>query len=254
MKGVAMTQATDSTPTEATAHTDVVAAVLTVLRRSPEPLTLSKIRAGLPAAFRTISLEELGESLDRQVAANVLWQYPKYRSPQARYWDRPEPVHFAALLETTLRDEGPLAWSELRRKLPAYARDKAEGILREQVEQGRLYRHPRIGRGGERFGVQPADPKDYLQSELAGVFQRLEGLGFGRAQLREAALELLHDEEWAPTAPSPSPRRQAPADREGVEASRSDGPPPVQRSDGESTRREERDNVTHHVTAAGEQS
>ncbi|HEV3260907.1 MAG TPA: hypothetical protein VG013_28910 [Gemmataceae bacterium] len=194
-----MTQVIDSTHTEAAAGTDLVAAVQQVLRASDEPLTLSKIRAHLPSRFRSMGLEELAEALHRQVAANVLVQYPKYRSQQDRFWDRPMAVHVTALLRLTL-EEGPLAWSELRRKLPAYAQAQAEAVLAEQVAQGALYRHPKAGRGGERFGVAPADPKDYLRTELVAVFHRLEQLGFNQAQLREGALELLHEEEWAQPA------------------------------------------------------
>ena len=59
-------------------------------------------------------------------------------------------------------------WSELRRKLPGYALPQAEEVLREHVAQGRLYQHPRAGkRGSERYGLQPADPKDYLRENLA---------------------------------------------------------------------------------------
>jgi|SRR5947209_1626143 len=193
-----MTQVIDPTPTEAAAGTDLVAAVQQVLQASDEPLTLSKIRAYLPGRFRGMGLDELAEVLHRQVSANVLWQYPKYRSQQDRFWDRPMAVHITTLLRSTLQ-EGPLPWSEIRRKLPAYAQAQAEAVLAEQVAQGALYRHPRAGRGGERFGVGPADPRDYLRSELLGVFRRLEQLGFSQAQLREGALELLHEEEWAHT-------------------------------------------------------
>jgi hypothetical protein len=191
-----MTQATDPTTLGQTTDTDLVTALQRVLQESPEPMTLSKIRASLPAQFRPGTVEELAEVLGRQAAANVLYQFPKYRSQQDRFWDRPMPVHVVALLEKTLA-EGPLPWSDLRRKLPAYALTQAESVLEEQVAQGKLYRHPRTGRGGERFSVRPPDPKDYLRSELAEVFQRLEQLGFSEAQLRAGALELLHDEEWA---------------------------------------------------------
>jgi len=213
-----MTEVIDQTQTEAAAATDLVAAIQQVLRASEEPLTLSKIRAHLPSRFRGMGLAELAEVLHRQVAANVLVQYPKYRSQQDRFWDRPMEVHIAALLRTTL-EEGSLAWSELRRKLPAYAQGQAETVLNEQVTDGKLYRHPKAGRGGERFGVGPADPKDYLRSELISVFRRLEQLGFTQAQLREGALELLHEEEWAlapaaeRTAPQPTqpPEEASPA-------------------------------------------
>jgi hypothetical protein len=109
-------------------------------------------------------------------------------------------VHVADLLRSALANES-LAWSDLRRKLPAYALAQAESVLNEQVSQGLLHRHPRLGkRGGDLFGVRPADPKDYLGGEIAAVFHKLEALGFTQAQLRAGALELLHDQEWSPAA------------------------------------------------------
>src|SRR5436305_14896698 len=177
-----MTQLTEQTTPETSAAGDLPAAISRVLAASDEPLTLSRLRAKLPAALRATAPEELAELLRRQVAANVLYQYPKYRSQQDRFWDRPMPVHVAALLETTLQ-EGALNWSELRRKLPAYAQTLAEPILQEMLAQNRVYRHPRLGtRGGERFGARPADPKDYLRAELVTVFNHLESLGFGQSQ------------------------------------------------------------------------
>src|SRR5205085_8264309 len=139
-KDALMTPTTAETHTVASTEKDVVAAVQQVLRSSSEPLTLSKIRAQLPSQFRQISLEELAETLRRQVAANVLYQYPKYRSQQDRFWDRPMPVHVAALLRETLND-GPLGLAELRRKLPAYAQSSTETVLNDQVAQNAVYRH-----------------------------------------------------------------------------------------------------------------
>jgi hypothetical protein len=197
-----MTQVIESThpaPTTAPeAGLDLPAAIHRVLASSPEPLTPSKIRAALPASCRPENLDELTECLRRQVAANVLYQYPKYRSQQDRFWDRAMPTHIAALLREVLQEK-PLPWSELRRKLPAYAVAQAEAVLHEQVAQGLLYRHPPAGkRGGERFGARPPDPRDYLREELSQAFHRLEALGFSRTQLREGAIELLHEEEWEP--------------------------------------------------------
>jgi hypothetical protein len=206
-----MTQTIDQKPTETSPETDLVAAALRVLAASSGPLTVSKIRAKLQTPFRAASLEELTDTLQRQVAASVLYQYPKYRSQQDRFWDRPMEAHLAGLLRETLQ-EGPLGWVELRRKLPAYAVDplaRAEAVLMELVAQGELHRHPRSGkRGGDRFGLQPPDAKDYLRSELSAVFCDLEQLGFSEAQLRAAALELLHDEEWSPTAVPAQPSAQ----------------------------------------------
>lgn len=191
-----MTQTIDTAQTPVATETDLVSAIQRVLQASNEPLTVSKIKTALPSPHRSTSPEQLTEILQRQVAANVLIQYPKYRSQQDRFWDRPMPVHVAFLLRATL-EEGALTASEVRRKLPAYAQNQSEEVLQQEVAQGRLHRHPRAGRGGDRFGVRPPDPKDYLRSELAEVFASLEKFGFTQEQLRVGALELLHDEEWA---------------------------------------------------------
>jgi hypothetical protein len=203
-----MTQTVEPHVTGTSSDTDLVAAVRRVLQASPEPLTLSKIRAQLPANFRTLSLEALGDTLRRQVTANVLVQYPKYRSQQDRFWDRPMPVHIARLLHGALGEQ-PLAASELRRKLPDYAKTQASAILDEEVAHGRLFRHPPANnRGGPRFGAQPPDPKAALRTELTALFGRLERLGFTQGQLRQGALELLHEEEWAPAATGPAATRE----------------------------------------------
>lgn len=212
-----MTQTLEQPPTTPTAPpaVDLTAAIHQVLAASAEPLTPSKIRAALPAPFRSVSNEELSEALRRLVAANVVYQFPKYRSPQDRFWDRGMPTHIAALIRQVLA-AGPLAWSELRRKLPGYAVPLAESVLVEQVTQGLLHRHPPAGkRGGDRYGVRPPEAKDYLRSELSAVFNRLQGLGFSVSQLRAGALELLHDEEWAPEPPppaEPAPAAETPTD------------------------------------------
>jgi hypothetical protein len=200
-----MNELAEQNLTATAADTDLVTAIRRVLQESPEPLTLSKIRSALPTTFRSLGLESLAETLQRQVAANLLVQYPKYRSPQDRFWDRPMPLHIAQLLRSAL-ENGPLAVSELRRKLPDYAKTQAEVVLEQEVAQGRLHRHPPANsRSGPRFGAEPADPKTFLSTELGALFTRLERLGFTRSQLRQGALDLLHDEEWGPpTTPAPT--------------------------------------------------
>lgn len=191
-----MEQATHLRPAEAPAEIDLLAAIQEILRASNEPMTLSKIRAQLPARLRSLTPDELSGILAGPLSAKILYQYPKYRSQQDRFWDRPMPFHVNRLLLDALGG-GALPWSELRRKLPGYAQAHAETALEEQLRKGALYRHPRFGRSGERFGLRPADPKDYLRGELIELFRRLEPLGFPQPQLREAALELLHEDEWS---------------------------------------------------------
>lgn len=201
-----MTQVLEQALPETLAESDVVAAIQSVLAASPEPLTMPKIKVQLPVKFRGINLEEI---LQRQAAAQVLYQYPKYRSQQDRFWDRPMAMHLEALVQAVL-GEGPLGGSELRRKLPAYAQSLLDESVERLIRENKLYRHPRYGRAGERLGLRPADPKDYLRGEFDELFGRMEQLGFSRMQIRERALEMLHDEEWE--SPRPPSRPRSPAD------------------------------------------
>jgi len=202
------------TPPQAPNDADLATAIQRVLAASDEPLTPSKIRSQLPAGLRALSPEQLTEVLRRRVEANVLYEYNPYRSQQPRYWDRPLPVHIVSLVRVAL-EEGPLTWSQLRRKLPDYARDRAEELLREQVRRGELHEHARAGsRTGARYGLEPPDPREPLRQELVRLFDRLQhDWGFTRTRLREAALELLHEEEWdaAPPAADEGPAPQQPS-------------------------------------------
>jgi hypothetical protein len=201
-----MSQATDASSVAVPADTDAAAVIQHLLGNSSEPLTVPKIRAQMPAALRAVQIEEV---LRRQTSAGVLHVYPKYRSQHERYWDRPMPVHVAALIREALQT-GPLPPAELRRKLPAYAHAQIEPVLHEEIARGQLHRHPRLtGRGSERVGLTTPDPKEYLKPELSAVFARLEPLGFRQERLRAAALELLHDEEWSPAPPAPRERAAA---------------------------------------------
>jgi hypothetical protein len=208
-----MTPSTEPASTQTTPATDLGGAVQAVLAASPEPMTLPRMRSQLPAPFRSASLEELADFLHRQVTANVYYQFPRYRSRHDRFWDRSMAVHVAALIRAIL-EERPMPWPELRRKLPGYAQAQAETVLNEQVNQGLLYRHPRLSsRGGDWFGARPADPRNYLRGALAEVFRSLEELGFTESQLRAGALELLHDEEWSPARTEPEqPKRRSKSD------------------------------------------
>jgi hypothetical protein len=180
-------------------------AVCWVLQASSEPLTPSKVRAQLSGPLRRLDPQVVGEALRRQVEAGVLYCYCPYRSQQPRYWDRPMPDHVAALLVQVLA-AGPLTCSQIFRKLPEYAHGRVEEGLRRLLAEGRVHRHPGGGpRGGDRFGLDPPDPRGPMRLELERVFARLsERLGFTEAQLRAAALDVLRDNEWGPTNEPPS--------------------------------------------------
>jgi hypothetical protein len=214
-----MSEVIEQESREAPAATDLWVGIQRVMGSSDEPLTVSKIRAALPGGNRRMDLDELSGLLRRHVEAGVLHQYPKYRSAQDRFWDRPMPVHVANLLREALT-EGPLAWPQLRRKLPEYAVTQAETALQEQIAQGRLFRHPPAGsRGGERYGVTPPDAREYLRRDLPALFSKLQELGFSEPQLREAAMAVLQEEEWGrPEAETAAQQASQPNASEGAPA------------------------------------
>jgi hypothetical protein len=185
-------------PRTADGACDLVGAIRQVLRASHEPLTAPAIHKRLPPAFRGVRLEALTDVLERQVAAHVLVVCPKYRSPQDRYWDRSLRDHVKVLLQDVLR-EGPLPWSELRRRLPKYARHLAESVLNEQLAHGALFRHPPAhARIGPRYALHPPDARRYLRPAVDELFDRMAALDFSRADVRQALQQMLDEEERWP--------------------------------------------------------
>lgn len=197
--------------------TDVVEAIREVLRASDQPLTPTRIRAALPLSLRGLSLDAVRGALRRQVEAQVLILYPKYRSDQDRYWDRPLRQHVEQLLRRILRD-GPMTRTDLRRRLPAYARILADNVLEAWVAKGRVYEHPCASRrAAPRLALYPADPRPHLRLELDALFGRLEHLGFTRPQLRDATLTLLQDEDWRQAGDDLHPAAEGAHDATAVE-------------------------------------
>jgi len=186
---------------------DLVNEIRRLLRESEEPLTAVKIRDRLPDPLNGISPESLADVLRRQAAAHVLIVCPKYRSRQDRYWDRPLREHVHEMLRDVLA-EGPLAWSELRRRLPRYARYLAESVLNEQLAFGRVFRHPpRTPRSAPRFALHPADLRTYLRPAVSDLLARLEPLGFSRTEVRRGLRQILSEGEQDPRpVDSPAPR------------------------------------------------
>jgi len=183
------------------AENDLVANIRQILNSSPEPLTAAKIWDLLAPAVRPASRQALQDTLHQQAGVRVLVEFPGYRSQNKRYWDRPFTEHVEALLRSLLH-QGPLNWSEIRRRLPDYARSQAQRMLDDKVAAGEWYRHPSTGRRGMRFGLERPDPLPYLRIEFLALFRRMETLGFPRAAVCAAAMELVHEELWGGPAPA----------------------------------------------------
>lgn len=183
-----------------TSTVDLVDAVRELLRHSAEPMTVRRIRERLPGELRSMRQEELTEAIERQVAAQVLFICPKYRSSQDRYWDRSVRDHARSVLQTALAD-GPMSWTDLRKKVPKYARHLADSVLNEELARGTIFRHPPTStRMGLRYALSPPELRAYAAKELGEMLTRLEQCGFARVELREAIMQLLHEDEWSDEA------------------------------------------------------
>jgi hypothetical protein len=176
---------------------DLVDAICGVLQSSDEPLTIPRIRERLPAPYEAIRTVELQDVLHRQVAANVLVMCPKYRSGQDRYWDRELRDHAMLLLHKSL-EQGPISWSDLRKKFPKYLRHFAESVLNEELAKGTIHRHPPTSlRMGPRYAHQPPSVHCYAKKELHNMLARLVQCGFTRSDASETLMALLQEEEWS---------------------------------------------------------
>lgn len=179
-------------------YPDLVDAITEVLRQSEEPLTIPQLRERLRGPYRSMRITELlTEVLARQVAANVLVMCPKYRSSQDRFWDRSLRQHAKAMLTGAL-EAGPMSWTEIRKKLPKYLRHLAESVLDEELAKGAIFRHPPTSsRNGPRYALQPADVRCYAGKELHDLLTRMHERGFARAEVCEALMQLLQENEWS---------------------------------------------------------
>ncbi|MFO0965820.1 MAG: hypothetical protein U0793_09590 [Gemmataceae bacterium] len=175
---------------------DPVEAIVAALRRSPQPMSAARLRGCL--ALRGLTVQGLEPILRRQVAAGVLFLYPKYRGAGDRFWDRPIQVHLGQLVRAALL-AGPLTWSELRRRLPDYAKIFGDAALKDEIALGRVFRHPPTGpRQGVRYALCPPAAEPYVRQELSGLFRRLATLGFAEDKVRTALRVILDGKSGSP--------------------------------------------------------
>ena len=155
-----------------TDRSDIEAAILSLLAASPDPLPVSKLRAGLRKPH-DLSVQELEALVAGHVGLGTVFRYAPLRGEGFRYWDRDRGHYLDTLIERELR-AAALPIHTLRGRVARRLADASETELRERIEgllrAGRLHELPRVaGNRAARLSAKPPDPKVYL----SGLIQRL---------------------------------------------------------------------------------
>jgi hypothetical protein len=172
---------------------DLDALVAKVLAQSGEAMAASRLQAGLKPTYRG-GPDRVQLALARLVANGTAFRWPGSRSGWA-----------ARPYEAWLRDRAlellaaaPLTSGELAKRLPAAARVRVPGVLRQLVASGAIHAHPRQGRRRP-FSTRPADALAYARPALEALVAGLAKQGLEEAAVREAIAR------WAWAAPPSGP-------------------------------------------------
>jgi hypothetical protein len=187
---------------------DTKEVILKVVRNAGEPLTVKKVLDLLPRPFK-VSEDVLNRFLDEQVQAGALHEWPSLRSKKRYWFQDPEAVIKKGMLQVL--SQKALSQTELQKSLrklffrsPKYkAKELTRTCLRQLLEEGRVYKYPRMPRKRSDFyGVLPPDPAPYLgkvKTELKKVFEKLRPFGVTEEEVYEA----LSGRPVRPSPPAP---------------------------------------------------
>ena len=191
---------------------DIATAILSLLAASPDPLPVSKLKAGLRKPH-DLPAEELEALVASYLGLGTVFRYAPLRGEGFRYWDRDRGHYLDTLIERELRDAA-LSVHTLRGRVARRLGDASETELRERVERllrvGRLHELPRIaGNRAPRLSARPPDPKAYLSVMVQRLVHaieeeslRLAAFGVPCAATFAAARALLEESVlYGPPAP-----------------------------------------------------
>jgi hypothetical protein len=181
----------------------VVDLLLKTLERSEEPLTASQLQKGLTGPYRrrTDLIEKLLEEL---VEHGRIHPFPPSRGKR-RYWSRDFDQYSRSRLLKLLEKRSSTR-TELRNGLKTVLKGRPSGMFKQLLDElmadGQAHKLPSfVGSRTERFSARTADPQDYLRAALKSIYEKLEKEGVSRAQVDEAALQMM--QPAAPVGPSP---------------------------------------------------
>lgn len=152
----------------------------------PDSLTATRVRSALPPGYR-IPLDQLKERLSALAKQGLLFEWP---TRPKQYAARSFEAFVRERVIEVLQQPRALTGAEISKKLPTVARPFIAKTLKVLVEEGRVYRHPKIGRR-EPYGLAPPNPLDYLRPTLEKLLDNLRRVGFSLSAVREAFQQYL---------------------------------------------------------------
>ena len=160
-----------------TGRSGIATALLSLLAASPDPLPLSKLKAGLRKRH-DLSVQELEALVASHLGLGTVFRYPPFRGEGYRYWDRDRGHYLDTLIERELH-AAALPIHTLRGRVARRLGDASEAEVRERIEGllrvGRLHELPRgPGSRSARLSAKPPDPKDYLSGTIQRLVQAIE--------------------------------------------------------------------------------
>ncbi|MFH0351812.1 MAG: hypothetical protein ACHBMF_07790 [Chromatiales bacterium] len=186
-----------------TDRSDIATAILSLLAASPDPLSVSKLKAGLRKRH-DLPVQELEALVASHLGLGTVFRYAPLRGEGFRYWDRDRGHYLDTIIERELRGAA-LPIHTLRGRVARRVRDVSEGELSVRVggllRVGRLHELPRApGSRSARLSARPPDPKAYLSGLIQRLVQaieeeslKLEACGLARSAIYAAARALLEE-------------------------------------------------------------
>ncbi|MFH0344528.1 MAG: hypothetical protein ACHBNF_20930, partial [Chromatiales bacterium] len=186
-----------------TDRSDIATAILSLLAASPDPLPMSKLKAGLHKRH-DLPVQELEALVASHLGFGTVFRYAPLRGGGFRYWDRDRGHYLDTLIERELR-AAALPIHTLRGRVARRLGDASEMEVRERTEGllrvGRLHELPRgPSSRSVRLSTRPPDPKAYLSGMVQRLVQvieeeslKLEACGLTRSAIYAAARALLEE-------------------------------------------------------------
>lgn len=167
---------------------DLDALLKKLVAQASDPLSATRVRRSLPPGYR-IPLDQLKQRLSALARQGLLFEWPtrprRYASCSLEAFIRERVIE-------TLKRYRTLTTAETSKKLPAVAKPLVARILEGLLKEGRIWKHPKIGRR-EPYSLAPPDPLDYLRSTLDKLVATFRKVGFSPRAIREAFQQYLKD-------------------------------------------------------------
>jgi hypothetical protein len=133
-----------------TDRSDIATAILSLLAMSPDPLPVSKLKAGLRKCHDLLSVQELEALVASYVGLGTVFRHAPLRGEGFRYWDRDRGHYLDTIIERELRGAAlPIHTLRGGQTPGGCFRDGAARAYRGAAA-GRLHELPRAWRTSQR--------------------------------------------------------------------------------------------------------